>query len=233
MQRKIKFLLLISLSFILAACGSKPYVSNFSSYQKQSVNGLYKKATLYLNSKKYQSAINNFEAITALHPSSPYAEKAQIGIVEAYYKNADYDSTIAAADRYLHLYPIGQNTAYAYYLKGLANFYTHTSWLSKMYKKDPSERDLRSYDQAFVVFQELLQNYPNSKYAADARRKIIYIRDITAKHQLDIAKFYMRKKACVAAINRANYIINNLPNTKEVTDARYIVNKCKTQLKLK
>lgn len=192
-------------------------------FKGQSAEKIFNDAKKALAKKYYEDAIKGFEALDILYPFGKYARQGQIDIIYAYYKNGDMDTAIAAAGRYIHLYPANANVDYAYYLKGLANFDKTNSWVDIIYKRDPSLRDLSSMREAFVDFNELLTRFPHSKYAPDARNRMIYIRNLLAKYELSIAEYYMRRNAYVAAVNRASYIVAHLQGTPQVKDALKIM----------
>jgi outer membrane protein assembly factor BamD len=209
-------------ALLLISCASEP-AGPVDSFKGRSAERIFNDAEKALAKKHYEDAINGFEALDILHPFGKYARQGQLDVIYAYYKNDDMDSAIAAAGRYIHLYPANSNVDYAYYLKGLANFDKTRSWVDGIYKRDPSTRDLSSMRAAFVDFNDLLAHFPNSKYASDARNRMLYIRNLIAKYELSIAEYYMRRNAYVAAINRASYIVAHLDGAPQVKEALKIM----------
>jgi outer membrane protein assembly factor BamD len=201
----------------LSGCASES--NPLDEFKGQSAETIFNNAEKATTKKNYEDAIKGFEALDIMYPFGKYAQQAQLDVIYAYYKNRDMDSAIAAAGRYIHLYPAGPNTDYAYYMKGLASFDKSRSWADSIYKRDPSTRDLSSMKEAFADFNEVVTQYPNSKYASDAKNRMIYIRNLMAKYELSVADYYMRHKAYVAAANRANYIVTHLEGTPEVEEA--------------
>jgi outer membrane protein assembly factor BamD len=210
------------IALLLTSCASEPS-GPADAFKGQSAEKIFNKAEKALAKGHYEDAAKAFEAIDIMYPFSTHAQKSQLDIIYAYYKNGDMDSAIAAAGRYIHLYPASSSVDYAYYIKGIANFDKTRSWVDTIYKRDPAIRDLSPMREAFVDFNELLTLFPNSKYAPDARNRMVYIRNLIAKYELSVAEYYMRRKAYVAAVNRASYIVAHLEGALQVKDALKIM----------
>lgn len=206
---------------MLVACATKPTGSEvFKDYTaKQILVGGEKE----LNKNNYKEAIRYFEAIDALYPFDPEARQGQIYAIYAYYKADDYASAIAAADRYIHLYPSGKNTDYAYYMKGIVNFEKDRNWLQKIYTRHSEELDLVNLKESFTDFETLIKLFPKSFYAKDAEKRMLHIRSLLAKRELQIARFYFDRKAYIAAANRASYIVKHLEGAPQIADALKIM----------
>lgn len=201
-------------------------------YKDQSAAELYNNGELAVAKARYKEAIDYFEGLQAIYPFNNYAEQAQLSLIYAYYKSNEQVTAVAAADRFLRLYPRSQFVDYAIYLRGLANFEQKRGILQNIFYTDLSSRDFGSMKQAFSDFKLLLERFPDSKYAADAHRRMVYLRDIFAKHELNVANFYMRQKDYVAASNRAGYIVQHLQGATEVKDALIILIQANTALGL-
>ena len=132
---------------------------------------------------------------------------------------------IAAADRFIKLYPDHPSLDYAYYLKGLINFNRGRSLVDRFVPKDPSERDPESALQAFRNFERLVTLFPESKYASDASQRMLFLRDTLAKHEIHVARYYMRRGGYLAAVNRAKFVVESYPSTASVADALVILAK--------
>lgn len=207
---------------LLTGCASDS-TNPMEEFKGQSAEKIFNDAESAMAKKHYEEAIKNFEALDILYPFGKYAQQGQLDVIYAYYKNKDMDTAIAAATRYIHLYPASPNVDYAYYMKGLANFDKTRSWADAIYKRDPSTRDLSVMREAFTDFNELITQFPNSKYVPDAQNRMIYIRNLIAKYELSVAEYYMRHKTYVAAANRANYIVTHLEGAPQVEDALKIM----------
>jgi outer membrane protein assembly factor BamD len=224
-----QYIIACIIALLLTSCASETK-GPADAFKGQSEEQVFSKAKKALTKKHYEDAIKGFEALDIMYPFGKYARQGQLDVVYAYYKNKDMDSAIAAAGRYIHLYPASSSVDYAYYLKGLANFDKTRSWIDALYKRDPSTRDLAPMRECFVDFNELVTRFPNSKYAPDAHNRMVYIRNLIAKYELSIAEYYMRRKAYVAAANRASYIVDHLEGAPQVKDALQIMIKAYTQL---
>ncbi|MCP0913338.1 MULTISPECIES: outer membrane protein assembly factor BamD [Legionella] len=195
----------------------------YNPFQGVSAKQLYTEAKQALAKEEYESAIKRLEALETMYPFNDYAEKAELELVYAYYKKGDYPSTAAAADRYIHLYPRAKNVDYAYYLKGLANFQQTRGTLANILPIDESWRDPGTQSQAYTDFATLVQQFPDSRYKANALQRMIYLRNLFAQRELNVANYYYSRKMYVAAIERASYLIKNYPQAPSAKPALAIV----------
>jgi outer membrane protein assembly factor BamD len=203
----------------LAACSTSTSDPITDAFKGQSEQQIYTGGTQALAKKNYSSAVKHFEALGALYPFSDDQEQAQLDLIYAYYMDQDYDSSAAAADRFIHLYPRSTHVDYAYYMKGMASFSVNRGFATKFVNLDLAERDLSATKGAFEAFQDLLQLYPDSPYAASARGRMVYLRNLLAAHEVEIANYYFKRKAYVAAINRANKVVQHYQQAPAVVPA--------------
>jgi len=188
-----------------------------------SASQLYSEAKQKLNEKNYEKAIEYFEILEARYPFGRYAQQAQLEIAYAYYKYDEPDLAIAAADRFIKIYPRHENIDYAWYLKGLINYSRGKTIADKLLPQDPSERDTFTMRAAYDDFNQLVQQFPASIYAADAAQRMIFLRNNMAEYEIHAAKYYMRRKAYVAAANRGEYVVENYQRTPAVEEALVIM----------
>ncbi len=193
---------------------------------------LYSEAHRELLKGNYEEAVNLFETLQARYPFGRYAQQAELEIAYAYYKNEEWDSAIAAADRFLKLHPQNPHTDYAWYLKGLANFNRGRTFLTPFLGRDPATKDPTPLRQAFEDFGHLARVYPDSPYAEDARKRMIFLRNELADHEMHVAAFYMRRGAWVAAANRGKYVLENYEGAPAVADALVVMVQAYRELKL-
>ena len=163
-------------------------------------------------------AIENLEALEAQYPFGDYAEQAQLELIYAYFRSQDYEATIASADRFIRLHPQHPNVDYAYYLKGLASFVQSKGFFEQFLPTDETKRDPGSARNSFVTFNELLNRFPESAYAPDARKRMVYLRNILARHEIHVANYYFLRGAYLAAANRGRYVVENFQKTPAVPD---------------
>ncbi len=180
---------------------------------------LYEEGRKALRDGYYEIAIEKFEELETRYPFGEYAQLAQLDMAYAYYKSENPASAVAVAERFIKTYPRHPQVAYAYYLRGLANFNVAGDVFDKWLQEDPARRDPRPAREAFAHFAELVRRFPDSPYAADARLRMLYLRNFLARHELHVARFYMRRGAYVAALNRAKYVLETYYQTPSVPEA--------------
>lgn len=121
---------------------------------------------------------------------------------------------------------------YAYYIKGLTNFHQGRGIVERYLPIDSSQRDPSAAEQAFQDFAELTERFPESRYAADAARRMVYLRNHLSRYEIHVADYYMRRGAYVAAANRAKYVLERYPQSTAVPDALVIMAKAYSNLEL-
>jgi outer membrane protein assembly factor BamD len=188
-----------------------------------SASKLYSEAASELDSGNYKTAIEYYEKLEARYPFGRYAMQSQLDVAYAYYKAEEPESAIAAADRFIKLYPTNPYVDYAQYLKGIVNYNRSVGFLDRYIPTDPSQRDPGSALDAFQDFAELIRRYPDSRYAEDARQRMLFLRNNLAKNEVNVARYYMKRQAYVAAANRANYVVERFQRTSAVEDALEIL----------
>ncbi len=179
----------------------------------------YKEAKQALNDRDYEIAIKRYEDLEIHHPFSPYTQQAQLEVGYAYFKYDEPDSAIAAAERYIKLYPRADNVDYAYYLRGLVSFERGLSTFDLALGLDITKREPKSAKNAFFYFEELVKRYPNSPYAEDAKRRMVDLRNRLATYEMHVADYYMRRGAYLSAANRCQEVLENYPQTPAIPDA--------------
>jgi outer membrane protein assembly factor BamD len=145
--------------------------------------------------------------------------QGQLDVAYAHYKAEEPEEAIAAADRFIKLYPQNPYVDYAYYLKGIVNYNRSVGFIDRFIPTDQSQRDPGSALDAFEDFAELVRRFPDSKYAEDARQRMLYLRSNLARNEVNVAEYYMRRGAYLAAANRAQYVIERFQRTAAVEDA--------------
>lgn len=180
---------------------------------------LYNEARGALDSGYYERAVEYYEKLEARFPFGTYGQQALLDLSYAYYKNMDYDAAITTTDRFMKLHPRSEGVAYALYLRGLSNFNRGMGITQRFLPIDASQRDPGGSLQSFQDFSELIKRFPDSIYAEDARLRMTYLRNLLADHEVEVARYYLRREAYVAAANRAIYAIENYPRTPAIPDA--------------
>ena len=214
---RISTLIVLVTLLFTAGCGLLP--EQIDETRDWSADRLYSEAKAALDEGDYEQAIKYYEKLEARFPFGRYAQQAQLEIIYAYYKFEEPASAIAAADRFIKLHPRHPSVDYAYYMKGLSNYTRDLSFLQRYLPRDASQIDPGAARQSFQDFNELLLRFPESKYAPDARQRMLFLRNNLAQYELNVADYYMRRGAYVAAANRAQYVVANYPRTPSVPDA--------------
>lgn len=221
MKKTITLLTALSLALILTSCASwkTSTTDPGQAYEKYSEAQLFTMAEKSLANRSYGRAVKYYEALSELYPFGAHAQQGQLDVIYAYYQTKDYASAEAAADSYIHLYPQSTNVDYAYYMKGLSEMYQSRTFLQQVIPIDMSDRDLTNMQQAYYTFSDLVQLIPTSPYAPYARQQMIYLRNLFAQHELNVATYYFKLKAYVAASNRASYLIRHYQGAPQVPQA--------------
>ncbi len=197
---------------VLTACASKEEKLAQSSEQQ-----LYQTAQKALDRSNWEGAISYLEALEEHYPFGNYAEQGQLELIYAYFRNRDYELVIAAADRFIRLHPQHRNVDYAYYMRGVSSFYNDTGLFSFL-ATDVTKRDPGTAREAFDYFSQLLNRYPDSLYAPDARMRMLYLRNMLARYEIHVANYYFKRGAYLAAANRGRYVVENFQTTPAVPD---------------
>jgi outer membrane protein assembly factor BamD len=184
-----------------------------------SASKLYAAAASEMDSGGYKRAIELYEKLEARYPFGRYAMQAQLDVAYANYRAEEPEAAIAAADRFIKLYPQNPYVDYAYFLKGIVNYNRSVGFLDKYVPADVSQRDPGAAMDAFTDFAELIKRFPDSKYSEDARQRMVFLRNNLARHEVNVARYYMKRGAYVAAANRCNYVIERYQRTSAVEDA--------------
>jgi outer membrane protein assembly factor BamD len=184
---------------------------------------LYSEAKDALDGGQYDLAIKRYEILEARFPYGRYSQQGQLEIAYAYYKQNEQASAVAAAERFVKLHPNSPNVDYAHYLKGLATFNEDLGMFGRMARQDRTERDPKSARESFDAFKELVQRYPDSRYAPDALARMKYLINALASHEVHVARYYMKRGAYVAAANRAQYALKNYPQAPAQEEALLIM----------
>jgi outer membrane protein assembly factor BamD len=218
----MKKIVIFILAILLVGCGTKK-PDKYAAYRNMSEEQLYNGAEQAIVSGNYRVATNSLEALDFMYPFGPYSRQARLDIIYAYYLNKDTASALASADRYLRLYPNGPNADYANYMEGLMNYETGESWLRNRFRVDSALVDLTSKKMAYASFSTVVTQFPNSPYAHDAALRMAYIRNMIARKNVDIARYYYYRKGYVAAANRAAYVVKHFEGSPEVVPALAIM----------
>jgi outer membrane protein assembly factor BamD len=208
-------------ALLIGGCGLLPeQIDETAGWNAQK---LYSEAKASMVEGGYDRAIKLYETLEARYPYGRFAQQAQIDIAYAYYKSNEPALAIAAADRFIRLHPNHPHVDYAYYLKGLVTFNEDLGLLAFLSNQDLSERDPKGAQESFDTFKELITRFPESRYADDSRARMQYLVNSLAAHEVHVARYYFRRGAYVAAINRAQAALANYPEAPAIEEALVIL----------
>ena len=203
----MRFIIYTILALSLVACG--PAKEDIDPTAEWSAERFYLEARAELSNGNYLTAIEYYETLESRYPFGRYATQAQIDVAYAYYKFNEPDSAITAIDRFIKLHPRDPAVDYAYYLKGLVNFERGGTILDVLSQRDLSEFDKNIMLTAYNNLKLLVQRFPDSKYAEDSGRRMIFLRDELARADYRVASYYASRDAWIAVANRTKYILQN------------------------
>ena len=216
-SRLIAFLLVL----LVSGCSLLP--EEVDKTRDWSAQKFYSEANSAMRDGNFQTAIKYYELLEARYPFGKYALQSQLDLAYAYYRDGEAESALAAADRFIRLNPSHPAVAYALYLKGIVNFNRRLGFLTRFVPTDTSQRDPGAALDSFKDFSELVRRFPESEYAEDARKRMIFLRNNLAKHELHVARYYMDRSAYVAAARRAAAVVEKYQRTPSVKEALEIM----------
>ncbi|WP_034475259.1 outer membrane protein assembly factor BamD [Aestuariibacter salexigens] len=193
---------------------------------------LYEDAKQSLEVGNFGAAANILSQLDSRYPFGPLSHQIQLDLIYAYYKTGNTEQTLATIDRFIRLNPNHSDVDYAQYMRGLTNMEADDNLFQDLFGIDRSDRDPSKTREAFADFRTLIEKYPDSKYAPDARKRMVFIKNRLADYEIAIARFYMRRQAYVAAANRGRYVLENYPDSSAVQNALEIMVECYDQLNL-
>ena len=217
-KRNLSILGIFIILFV-SACSSNEEMPDERLIEKE----LYDQAQSRLKSESYSTAIMSLEALESRFPFGRYAEQAQAELIYAYYMNSQFEASQSAAERFINLHPRHSHTGYAYYMKGLAAFTDDSGLFSRYFQSDLEKREVVMAQTSFDELSEFISRYPQSNYVSHAKQRMIYLKNLLAKHEMYVADFYMQRGAYLAAIGRSKYVIEHLPNTPQTPYALSIL----------
>lgn len=183
------------------------------------VEQLYQQGVEALDSGNNDFAMRSFQRLISRFPFGPYTEQSHLNLAYAQYKDHKPDDAYSTANRFIKTYPTHRHIDYAYYLRGLINFNRTTGFLERYVGQDMTRRDQANARQSFDDFGSLVTRYPTSRYAEDARLRMIHLRNMMATSELNIALYYLKRGAYVASSNRAGSIVQAYPQSPQAGDA--------------
>jgi outer membrane protein assembly factor BamD len=211
MNRSVTALATLLLALTLGGCGL--FGDKADPKKEWQAADFYAAAKEQFDSRNWDPAIKLYEALEAKFPFGRFAQQAQIEVAYAYYKQGETAQAISALEKFVKLHPNHPNVDYALYLKALANFKEDLGPFSRIVKQDLADRDPKAARESFEGFKDLVTRFPESRYAGDSRERMAYLVEALARHELNVARYYLSRGAYLAAANRAQDAIIRFPNS--------------------
>jgi outer membrane protein assembly factor BamD len=232
-QRSALLRPVLALVLVLAVSGCASIKNKFKDKNKNEglpVSELYDRAHGYMEKGRWSNAGEVFGRLIAQYPYGPYTEQALMEQAYAEYKAGKHEDAISSIDRFIRTYPTHKNIAYLYYLRGLSNMARNTVFMARAFNLDTSTRDLAAPLQAYTDFNTVATRYPNSRFAGDARQRMVFLRNEFARFELNTGLYYLRRGAWVSAADRAAYLLETYPQSEYQDDAVALLGEAYTRL---
>src|SRR3954468_12852795 len=217
MIRSVTALAVFALALTLAGCGL--FGDKKDPRKDWTAAEYYKAAKEEFDNHNWDSAIKLYEQLESKFPFGRFAQQAQLEVAYAYYKQGESAQAISALDKFVKLHPNHPNLDYALYLKALANFKEDLGVLARVIKQDLADRDPKAARESFEGFKELVTRFPDSRYTPDARERMAYRVEALARHEINVARYYLSRGAYLAAANRAQDALKRYSNSSIQRDA--------------
>lgn len=188
-----------------------------------SAERLYQDARTEISAGNWKDARTRLEAVEARYPFGGYAQQSLIDQAYVNWKDDEPEQALAAIDRFQQQYPNHPGTDYMLYLKGLITFTPPSASFTKFTRQDPSERDPKGLRESYESFNELIKRYPDSRYTADAKKRVTWLVSTIAQNEVHVAQYYYERGAYVAAVNRAQTVITDFQGVPIAEKALYII----------
>jgi len=222
-------LLILSLGLTLAGCKSRDGAEG----PMTDPAVVYERAHRALIQADYPTAVRIYEALMARYPFAAESRQSRLDVIYAYYRAGESESAIDAADTFIAENPTHPRVDYAWYLKGLTDFERMPNFLERWFRVDLNKRPPTEARRSFLSFSTVVEQYPNSEYAHDARRRMVYLRNRLADYEIAVARYYVGRGAYVAAAQRAKVAIEEFDGSPAVRQALEIMVYCYDQMDLK
>ncbi len=211
MKRSVTALAALLLALSLAGCSL--FGDKTNERKDWQAAEFYAAAKEQFDNGNWDAAIKLYEQLEAKFPFGRFAQQAQIEVAYAYYKQGETAQAISALDKFIKLHPNHSNIDYALYLKALANFKEDLGPFSRLVRQDLADRDPKAARESFEGFKDLVTRFPESRYAPDSRERMAYLVEALARHEVNVARYYLARGAYLAAANRAQDAIVRFPQS--------------------
>lgn len=217
-QTNNRLLLLLVLMGLLQACGKKDEVREVE-VTRLSALEMYLGAKRALDAGVWSTAADKYKALRSHYPFGHYTEQGYLELAYAQYKLYQMEQAVSTVDRFIKNYPAHKNLDYAYYLKGLIYFESDRGLMQRINPDKSADRNQDNIRNAFTAFKNFIERYPESSYAPDARKRMVYLKNQLAAYEVQVATYYLRRGAPIAAVNRAKFVLESFQDTPAVGNA--------------
>ncbi|TDR20852.1 outer membrane protein assembly factor BamD [Marinicella litoralis] len=211
-------LLLIVATLLLQGCGKKDEVKEVEVTKLTSLE-MYLAAKRALDAGVWSTAADKYKALRSHYPFGHYTEQGSLELAYAQYKLFRMEQAVTSVDRFIKNYPAHKNLDYAYYLKGLIYFDSDRGFMQRMNPDKSADRNQDNIRNAFTAFKNFIERYPDSSYAPDAKKRMVYLKNQLAAYEVQVATYYLRRGAPIAAVNRAKFVLESFQDTPSVANA--------------
>jgi outer membrane protein assembly factor BamD len=194
---------------------------------------VYERAHRSLMQGDYPLAVKIYEALMARYPFAAESRQSRLDVIYAYYRAGESESAIDAADTFIRENPTHPRIDYAWYLKGLTDFERMPNFMERWFRVDLNQRPPTEARRSFTAFATVVEQFPQSDYAHDARRRMVYLRNRLADYEIAVARYYVGRGAYVAAAQRAKVAIEDFDGAPAVREALEIMIFCYDKMELK
>ena len=195
----------------LAACGGDDNV-----FDDQGPEAFYERGYEAMQVNNYPIAIQTFQFLEARYPFSPLARQAQLDLIYAYYRSGQPEAAVDAAEEFERENPTHPRIDYALYMKGLVYFDEAPGVLERLFRVDTTVRPPKDTEASFATFQELVRRFPDSRYVADARQRMVFLRNRLATYENHVARYYLDRGAYIAAVQRTKYALERFAGAPQL-----------------
>lgn len=217
-------------ALLIAGCGTKG--PEYDPTATWNVERLFEDGKAEMNSGNWRLAKERFMAVETRFPFGAYAQQSMLNLAYVQWKDKEPELGLATLGRFQQQYPSHPATDYALYLRGLINFTPPSAVFATVTRQNPGERDPRALRQSYAAFNELVERFPESRYATDSRKRIEWLINTMAENEMLIARYYYERFAYVAAINRAQVVITEFQGVPSAEQALYIMMMSYDKLKM-
>jgi outer membrane protein assembly factor BamD len=203
----------------MVGCSSNPKKDVVDTGPKSSEQVYIEKAERSLERRQYSDAVTHLEALETYYPTSSHANQAQLDLLYVKFQQKDYEGAVALAERFIRLNPQHPNADYAYYVRGVANMEQNYNGLLRYTSLKQSHRDVSYLKLSYQNFVDFIRRYPSSQYAVDAAQRMKFIGQELAESEMNAARFNVKRKAYLAAVERSVWVIEHYPQTPQIPEA--------------